>query len=55
MSSTTPRRENMAALSRWRSALGPEPWHQRFHDAVRGTETTARQIRQIVSGKYLYD
>jgi len=48
-------KENMAALSRWRSALGPEPWHDRFHDAVKGTETTVRQIRQIISGKYLYD
>ena len=47
--------ENTAALTRWRSNLGPEPWHDRFHDAVKGTETTVRQIRQIISGKYLYD
>ncbi|OGD21128.1 MAG: hypothetical protein A2W03_03905 [Candidatus Aminicenantes bacterium RBG_16_63_16] len=48
-------KENTSALRRWRSALGPEPWHDRFHDAVRGTETTVGEIRQIISGKYLYD
>jgi hypothetical protein len=48
-------KENTAALTRWRTDLGPEPWHDRFHDAVKGTETTVRQIRQIISGKYLYD
>ena len=47
-------KENAAALIRWRSDLGPEPWHYRFHDAVKGTETTVTQIRQIVSGKFLY-
>jgi hypothetical protein len=48
-------KENRAALYRWRSALGPEPYHDRFHDAVKGTETTVGQIRQIIAGKYLYD
>jgi hypothetical protein len=47
-------KENAAALIRWRSALGPEPWHYRFHDAVKGTETTVTQIRQIIAGKFLY-
>jgi hypothetical protein len=47
--------ENATALYRWRSALGPEPYHVRFHDAVKGTETTVREIGQIVAGRYLYD
>lgn len=48
-------RENTAALRRWRGALGPEPWHARFYDAVKGTETTVGDIKQIISGRYLYD
>ena len=46
--------ENVKAIKAWRSACGPEPWHHRVHDAVRGTETTVRDISQIVSGKYFF-
>lgn len=46
--------ENVEAIKTWRSALGPEPWHQRVHDAIKGTETTVNDISQIIAGKYFY-
>lgn len=36
--------ENVAAIRTWRSALGPEPWHRRVHDAIKGTEDTVAGI-----------
>jgi len=46
--------ENVCAIQTWRSALGPEPWHTRVHDALRATETTVQQISRFVSERYLY-
>ena len=46
--------ENVSSLRKWRSALGPEPWHYRFYDAIKGTETTVGKIAQIVANKYFY-
>ena len=47
-------KENVAAIRKWRSALGPEPWHYRVHDAIKGTEITAGDIVRLVRGKYMY-
>ena len=47
-------KENVSAIKTWRSALGPEPWHQRVHDAIKGTESTVSDISQIIKGKYFY-
>jgi len=47
-------KENAAAIKTWRSALSPEPWHQRVHDAIKGTETTVSDISQIIAGKYFF-
>ena len=46
--------ENITALKEWRSALGPEPWHFRFHDAYKATERTVEDISVTVSSKYFY-
>jgi hypothetical protein len=45
---------NTAAIKRWRTALGPEPWHRRVHDAIKGTEDTVDEITDFVSGRYFY-
>jgi len=45
---------NTDAIRKWRSDLGPEPWHYRVHDAIKGTETTVSEISQIVSSKYFF-
>ncbi len=45
---------NAATIKTWRSALGPEPWHHRVHDAIKATETTVREISRFVSERYLY-
>ena len=47
-------KENISAIKTWRSALGPEPWHQRVHDAIKGTESTVSDITQNIEGKYFY-
>jgi hypothetical protein len=47
-------KENVTAIKEWRSALGPEPWHYRVHDAMKATENTVRDVTQFVSGRYLY-
>ncbi|MFC1528445.1 glycoside hydrolase family 20 zincin-like fold domain-containing protein [Candidatus Latescibacterota bacterium] len=47
-------KENVDALKKWRSALGPEPWHFRFHDAYKATEKTIEDISATVSSKYFY-
>jgi len=46
--------ENIAALRTWRKGLGPEPWHYRVHDALKGTETTVQEIARFVSERYFY-
>jgi hypothetical protein len=46
--------ENVSSLRNWRRTLGPEPWHYRFYNAVKGTETTVSKIEQIVANKYLF-
>jgi len=35
---------NVEAIRAWRHGLGPEPWHIRVHDAIKGTEDTVRDI-----------
>ena len=47
-------KENVEAIKAWRSALGPEPWNIRVHDAIKGTETTVKDIAQHITGKYFY-
>ena len=47
-------RDNVAAIRNWRAALGPEPWHVRVHDAIRGTETTVGEIAGFLRDRYLY-
>ncbi len=46
--------ENISAIKTWRSTLGPEPWHQRIYDAIKGTESTVNDISQTIEGKYFY-
>ena len=46
--------ENVSAVKEWRGALGPEPWHYRVYDAIKGTETTVQEISQFVEGSYFY-
>ncbi len=46
--------ENVSAITTWRSALGPESWHQRVHDAIKGTERTVSDISQDIQGKYIF-
>ena len=45
--------ENVAAIRSWRSALGPEPWHFRVHDAVAATERTVKGICSHIRDHYL--
>ena len=45
---------NAAAIRAWRRGLGPEPWHQRVHDAIRATETTVAEISADILGRHLY-
>ncbi len=45
---------NVTAIRHWRGALGPEPWHDRVHDAIKGTEDTVDEITDFVSGRYFY-
>ena len=47
-------RENAGAIRAWRSALGPEPWHYRVHDAMKATGTTVNLIKEWLSDRYLY-
>ncbi len=44
--------ENAAAISAWREALGPEPWHYRVHDALKATAATVREICVYVEERY---
>lgn len=46
--------DNVSALRTWRTALGPEPWHHRVHDAIQGAETTAQEIARIVADQDMY-
>ena len=46
--------ENVASIKSWRSALGPEPWHYRVHDAIKGTEDTVDAVTDFVSGRYFF-
>ena len=45
---------NITALRTWREGLGTEPWHYRVYDALKGTETTVREIVRFVSERYFY-
>ena len=44
---------NVAAIRHWRGTLGPEPWHNRVHDAIRGTEATVREIARYLRERYI--
>lgn len=46
--------ENVAAIRSWRTALGPEPWHYRVHDALQATTMTVQGICSHISERYLY-
>ena len=46
--------ENVAAIKAWRTSLGPEQWHHRVHDAIKGTESTVAQIVGYVESNVLY-
>ncbi len=45
---------NVAAIRKWRAALGPEPWHFRVHDAIRGTEMTVSEITRFLRERYIH-
>ena len=45
---------NAEAIGAWRLHLGPEPWHQRVYDAIRGTERTVHEIARFVEERYAY-
>jgi hypothetical protein len=45
--------ENVSAIRHWRSGLGPEPWHQRVHDAIACTSNTVDEIKRHVTACYL--
>lgn len=47
-------RKNTDALRAWRTSLGPEPWHQRAHDAILSTDRTVEGISQSIRGCYIY-
>ena len=44
-------RENVETIRAWRTAIGPEPWHHRVHDAMKATEATVSEIAAIVAGE----
>ncbi len=46
--------ENVSAIEKWRSDLGPEDWHVRVKDAVAGTEKTVEEIIRWVRFRDLY-
>lgn len=46
--------ENVAAIRSWRSALGPEPWHHRVHDALLATITCVQGICDYFTDRHLY-
>ena len=46
--------ENASAIRQWRRRLGPQPWHQRVHDAIQAVEATVNDVREFVSGRYFY-
>ena len=46
--------DNVAAIRNWREALGPEPWHYRVHDAIRGTKMTVSEIVRFLRERYFH-
>lgn len=46
--------ENVQAIRAWRGHLGPEPWHHRVHDALKGTERTVGEIVRFIEERYVY-
>ncbi|MDD5677397.1 MAG: glycoside hydrolase family 20 zincin-like fold domain-containing protein [Kiritimatiellae bacterium] len=36
--------ENGAAIRKWQTGIGPEPWHHRTHKAIKATENTVAEI-----------
>jgi hypothetical protein len=47
-------KENVESIRNWRGVLGPEPWAYRVYDAIKGTETTVKDITGFVSNRYFY-
>ena len=47
-------RAHEEAVRAWRTALGPEPWHQRVHDAVEAVRWTVAQIARFVRERYVF-
>lgn len=45
---------NIKAIRAWRTALGPEPWHYRVHDALAGTEQTVADISRFIRERYIF-
>ena len=45
---------NIEAIRTWRGHLGPEPWHYRVHDALKGTERTVGEICRFIEERYIY-
>ena len=45
--------KNLAAIRAWRRGLGPEPWHYRVQDALKGTAQTVEEIARIVRERHL--
>lgn len=45
---------NLLSIKEWRSALGPEPWHERVYDALNGTQTTVDNISEWLTNRYIY-
>ena len=46
--------ENQRAITEWRQALGPEPWHHRVTDALAATETTVAEIGRLVRERDIF-
>ena len=47
-------RGSVNAVKGWRAGLGPEPWHQRVHDAIAGSQRAVAEISRFVEERYLY-
>ena len=45
---------NVAMIEKWRGGLGPEPWHNRVHDAIAGTNNTVAEIARFIRECHIY-
>ena len=44
---------NAVSTHKWRSELGPEPWHHRVHDAIKAVDDTVENISGIIKSRHL--